>query len=757
MVGGMVSAAAAISPLIIASVMLLAAAGRGRATLLRCMLCILALAAGWCLEVDGRPSLAMSAPASPTSMHFEGRLFSLPERDSAGKYSLRLRGEGLNVLLKVASSPASAERNLERLRTGDRVRVWCRISRPRGYANPGSRDPAGWLRTRGVDAVGRVKSARLVELLSPGAAGPRRWLDDAKQCARDRLDRSFGVDGAVRSLMGAMLLGDREGIAPGDGRKLRYAGMIHLVAISGLHAGLLAMLLFGGLRRARLSPWLLFALALLLLPAFGVAVGSRPPVLRAAAAAILILLGRSCGRDGDPFNSMALVACSFLICDPGLLRDAGFQLTFMATAGILLLAPPIAVRLPLPRPLALATSLSTAAYLGCAPLLAQQFGWLAPVALLTNLASAPLCAAIIISGYGSILFCGMAPLHEALAALGGLSVSLLLQIAGGAGGLPGAGWRVPAPGLYLSLIYYLLLGAVVAQRRLRMPLIVAFLMLLVWLHIGRPPGGQGRVRAAVLDVGQGQSVVIQSAEGKSVVIDAAGAPSPRFDPGERIILPYLSRSNIRRVELLAISHGDIDHAGGAAALLRELEVGRLWLAPGFHHDPLQLDLAEAARMRGAAVELAERGKVASGSGLRIEVLGPGRGDDWLEGNDASLILRVGERPCRLLLPGDLEGAGERALAAAQVDLSSEALIVAHHGSSGGSSSEFISRVRPLHAIASCGFENRFNHPRPEVIRRFEEQGALFWRTDRDGMLLLEAGRSGWQVRPTRRRERTAPE
>jgi len=757
MVGGMVSAAAGISPLIIGSLMLLAAVTRGRATLLRCTFCILALAGGWYLKMDARPPLVVSAPASPTAMHFEGSLLSLPERDSAGRYSLRLRGEELSVLFKVAASPAGAERILERLRTGDSVRVWCRLSRPRGYANPGSGDPASWLRTRGLHAVGSVKSARLVELLAPGAEGARRWLDDAKQRARDRLDRSFGVSGAVRALMGAMLLGDRDGISPGHGRTLRYAGMIHLVAISGLHAGLLAMLLFGGLRRARLSPWLLFVLALLLLPAFGVAVGSRPPVLRAAAAAILILLGRSCGRDGDPFNSMALVACAFLICDPELLRDAGFQLTFMATAGILLLAAPIASRLPLPRPLALATSLSAAAYLGCAPLLAQHFGWLAPVALLTNLASAPLCAAIIISGYGSILVSGLEPLHEATATLGSLSVSILLQIAGVAGGLPGAGWRVPQPGLYLSLLYYLLLGAAVAQRRFRRPLIFAFLALLVWLHIGPPPGGEGRVRAAVLDVGQGQSVVIQSAEGKSVIIDAAGAHNPRFDPGERIILPYLSRSNIRRIELLAISHGDIDHAGGAFALLREIEVGKLWLAPGYHHDPLQFDLAEAARMRGAAVELAERGRRESASGLRIEVLGPGRGDAALEGNDASLVLRIGEAPCRLLLPGDLEGAGEKALVAAGMDIESEALIVPHHGSSGGSSADFISRVRPLHAIASCGFANRFNHPSPEVIRRFEDHGTMLWRTDRDGMLLLEAGRTGWRVRPTRDRRRMAAE
>jgi competence protein ComEC len=111
----------------------------------------------------------------------------------------------------------------------------------------------------------------------------------------------------------------------------------------------------------------------------------------------------------------------------------------------------------------------------------------------------------------------------------------------------------------------------------------------------------------------------------------------------------------------------------------------------------------------------------------------------------------------LLIPGDLEQAGERALLAGGGDPEAEALIVAHHGSSGGSGALFLSRVGPRHAVISCGFNNRYGHPRPDVLRRLDESGATVYRTDLDGMVLLEAGREGWKPVPTLDRRRTAAE
>jgi competence protein ComEC len=485
-------------------------------------------------------------------------------------------------------------------------------------------------------------------------------------------------------------------------------------------------------------------------------VGGRPPVLRAVVASILILLGRWSGRGGEAVNSLLLIATAFLISAPRLLLDVGFQLTFVATAGIVLMSSPLASRLPLPAPLAFPISLSAAAYIGCAPLIAHHFGWLATVSLLTNLAAAPLCAAIILCGYATLLVGWLPPLHDAAALLGEISIKALLRLADCAGSLPFAGWRVPPPGMAFSLAYYLLLGSIALRRAGRL-LAALFILLLVWLHLGNPPVADGKSRAALLDVGQGQSLALRGPDGRVALVDAGGFAASRFDPGERLVLPFLSTWSCRRLEFLAISHGDFDHAGGAFSVIRELELGELWLPPGYHRDPLMRELADEARARGSSLLLAERGDSLDRLQLRIEVLAPGRKDEALRGNDRSLVLLIGRPPCRLLVPGDLERDGEESLITSGAEMEAEALVVSHHGASGGSGAQFLSRVRPHLALVSCGFGNRYGHPDREVRRRIAERGVPLRRTDRDGMLLLEAGAGGWNLSCARGRRRREPE
>jgi competence protein ComEC len=561
--------------------------------------------------------------------------------------------------------------------------------------------------------------------------------------------------------MGAMLLGDRAALPPDLNRTLRCAGLIHLVAISGLHVGVIAMVVFGMLRRSRIPQWTLFAAALLLLPAFGVAVGARPPIVRAVGSALIVLFGRWNGREGDSLNSLALLAWLLVALDPGALGAPGLQLTFLATAGILRLSAPLAALLPLPRLAAMGIAVSASAYIAGAPVVASHFGWLAPIAILVNLAAAPICALILGSGYATIILHGVPFLHDGAALLGGLSVSCLMHIAAAASELELSGWRVGPPGLTVTVCYYALLVAIPAWRGSglfrRGLLAVGFVTALVWVHIGPPPQRAGRMAAAVLDVGQSQAVVVRGPGDAVVMVDASGGPNPRFDPGERVVLPFLSGWGIRRIDIQIISHGHLDHAAGAFALLREIEVGELWLGPGFHRDEIQAGLAEEARRRGGAIVMAQAGAVAVRGGLRLEVLGPETEDDELSSNDRSVVVRIGQAPTRIMIPGDLEAEGERALVLSGRVLEAEAMVVPHHGASGSSSTGFLRSVNPRHAVVSCGFANRFGHPRREVVRRIEGLGARLWRTDRDGMVLLTAGEHGWEVSATRRGRRAAPE
>jgi competence protein ComEC len=698
-------------------------------------------------------------------LHLRGEVLRVAERGEGGARQLRVRaragqraesgGRWLTVRLHVQPSPREPSERLDALRRGDRLRIWCRIRRPRAFGNPGAVEPDRILRAAGLDATGSVKSARLVELIerSPRQGIP---LDRIKQVARGRLDRIAAGRREIRTVLGAMLLGDRAALAPATVRRLRVSGLVHLLAISGLHVGLMVLVVLELLRRCGRRALLLAPLAGVAFCFFAVFVGGRPSVLRAVLAALALMLGRCLGREGDAFNTLTLAAALFVLVRPGTLWDVGFQLSFLATGGILLWSPALAARLPLPRLLAGGVAVSGSAYLAAAPVLAGSFGGLAPVGVGLNLVSLPLCAVILASGYGAILTLDAPWVGDALAWCCRSAVDALLALGSRAAAAEWTYLGVGPPSPALVFLYYTmaLLSSVpspapeTALRRqsIRRLGLLGFALTVAWLHLGPPPPPAGRSAEAVLiDVGQGQAVALRGTSGAVSLIDAAGSSNPRFDPGERIVLPVLRRWGVRRVEALVVTHGDVDHAGGALSLLRELEVGELWLGAGWHRDSRLARLAATALVRGAALRGVERGHRAMLAGFPLRVLAPSREQLNWSSNDRSLVLLAGVAPARLMIPGDLEQRGEQALVTSNSCLRAEALVLPHHGSRSGSGAALLNRVAPRIAAVSCGAGNRFGHPHPEVRQRLKSRGLPLWRTDKHGMIRLRTGTEGFSV------------
>lgn len=695
---------------------------------------------------------ALFGTARVAELELEGRVVRIPERGDGGDWFLLVHGRphgwsqprAVRVSLRVTAGSPGQAALLREIGTGDRVRVWCRLWWPRRFANRAPRERGDLLRARGLDAVGSVKSGALVERLERAEAGPGRWIDAAKRSARRRLDRAAGPEGDRRALLGAVLLGDRGRLSDSVLHRLRRAGLAHLVAISGLHLGVLVLFTLALLRRGRLAPWALLGVAVVLLPAFGIGVGARPSVVRAVLATLAVLVGRSLGREGDPLNTLALLAGAFVAVEPAIIADAGYQLTFLATAGIL------AGRRALG-----GLAISLAAYLATAPRVAWFFGRLAPAAVLTNLPALPLCGCLLVAGYGAILFHEVPLLGALCARASTLSVSAILFVAEVGGSFTLSAFRTAAPSPTGTAVYYGLLLACAryrpgsggaAWRRARARLLAGgFALAAIWIHLGPPPRALAGWEAEVLDVGQGLSVLLAGPGTGLVLVDAAGSRSPRFDPGERIVLPEISWRGYRRVDALVLSHEHEDHAGGALAFLREIEVGEIWLGPGWQRSPLLEEIAAQGRRRGAALVLAERGLRREPAGIPLRVSAPRRRLRGLGANDRSLVVLAGERPCRLLLPGDIEAEGERVVLGTDGPLRAEAIVMPHHGGRDGSSRPLLARVRPVHAVASAGRENRFRHPHAETLRRFEGIGAVVWRTDLHGAVRLRATPSGWEV------------
>lgn len=739
----------------------------------RILLSLAALALGAGLEAADAEAArrriegVLPVDGSAVELRLKGMLLAAPESDSTGERWLLLRcraedhgaGASMTVSLRVHPSSEPASLQLDALRAGDEIRAWARLKRPRAPGNGQGVDPALALRGRGLDAVGSVKSARLVERLAPGRPSLRGLADRLKRLGRARLDRALGRQGQTRALAGAMLLGDRAALGPELQRCLRETGLIHLVAISGLNVALVLWLLFGLAQRALRVRWLLLVSSVPFLTLFALVVGPRSSVLRAVLAAFAVLLGRCLGREGDALNSLAWLAAVLVASAPAIVREPGYQLTFAATAG-LLLARSLTAELPLRSALArTGLALSLAAYVTTAPILAWHFGWLAPVGVLVNLVAVPLCAACLLSGYLTILTATVPWCCGLWAWCCARSLDGLIAAASCAARWEPGAFRVPQPSLGVVALYYGLLAMAfwpAAGRRPRAAGAVCFCLALLWLHMGGPPAaGSGQLEVAALDVGQGQALALRGPRGGLLLVDAGGSADPRFDIGERVVAPFLARWRARRLEAVIVTHDHVDHAGGAFAVLREFEVGELWLGPGSSHSPRLAELAALARRQGSSVVLAAAGNETDRGGIPLRVLAPGRNDTGLEGNDRSIVLLAGSEPARILMPGDLEQAGERALVDSGLPLRAEALVVAHHGSGSGSSQAFIGRVRPTWALLSVGFLNPFGHPRPEVLQRIRDSRATLLRTDLHGLIHLRAARDGWEVQALGRARSTA--
>jgi competence protein ComEC len=736
---------------------------------------LLGAAIGWHASLRHEARISwLPADGRYVAREIWGRVVDAPLPDLRGDRLLTLAGGPLgdraavaNIRLRVRTGTHRAwVETLDALRRGDLIRTYARVGVPRRGDSAIGDEAWRALRARGIDATGSVKSAGLVERLDAGGASPGRILEGARIHLRGRLQDSFPEAEPTRGLVAAMLLGECSEVRPETYRLLRDAGLVHIVSISGLHVGFLILLVLAVLRRTPAPIAISAAAAAAGLGAFGFMVGARAPVLRAVGCAALVLLGRVVSRGGNAVNSAAVVAAVLVAARPSLLADIGFQLTFLAVFGILLLAVPIAGMVPFHRSLGTSVGVSAGAYLSTLCAVAWHFGTVAPIALLSNLFAAPLCAWILSAGGATLVLAGV-PVAGTLAAdAARLGIDLLLRVAEAAAALPGASFRVAAPAGWLAAIFALLLGlsarlssersvAKLGRAPLRFTALAA-MVLLARIHLGPWPDADDRTRElVVVDVGQGQSVIVRGSGGGCVLVDAGGTADGQFDTGERIVAPWLAQTGCRRLAAVVVTHDHDDHAGGAAAILREFEVDELWYPVATHRHPRTRALIDLARARGVATIAVARGFAARRAGIALEILHPTRHDRDLGVNDRSIVTRVTTDAGRVLIAGDLGAAGEDRLLAAGIDPDSGILVVGHHGADGASTREFLERVRPRTAVISVGAWNRFGHPSERVLVRLSAIGARTYRTDRDGSIRLRATRRGWEVRTSRVSRRSA--
>lgn len=647
------------------------------------------------------------------------------------------------------------------LRAGDRVRLEGRLEPPPRQRNPAQMDYGAYLRRRGVYATLRVEDELGVQLLAPSPRPLDRLAAAVQRHVRTVVGRKVPTPEA-RAVLLALLLADRSQIDAPSLDAFRQTGLMHLLAVSGLHIGLVGGMLYVllkpvlgrlGLRRQSVE-WTRAVVTLAVLGLYVLVTGGSVSVQRAFVMAALVIVGRAGERPSDTLNALGAAALLLLALRPPALYDVGFQLSFAAVVALVTLVPLFLASVPervLQRPLGtfVAGSLaaSVAATLGTAPVLLAHFGALPLGGLLLNLTAIPLTMLALGSAIGLALVGGWFPLLAdgfALLATAGAE-GLLWTSRVGASGL---GWATVSGYLEGAFAFvtaaFLLLALALWRRpqaRHRLTLAAgAVFAVSLWTGAAR---GEGRATLDVLflDVGQGDATLLRLPNGRVVLVDA-GLRSPYVDEGRRTIVPHLERSGIDRLEALVLTHPDADHVGGALAVLEHVAVERIVHNGQDGASDLWQRVLHTADSLGVPVEAVAAGDtLAADPSVRLRVLGPSPALAASGApNDASVILLVEHGQTRWLLTGDAEAAGEAALVARYPGLlRADVVKVGHHGSSTSSSPALVDAAEtPDVAVVSVARRNRFGLPDPEPLARWRQAGAQVLQTSAEGAIWLRS-------------------
>ena len=581
----------------------------------------------------------------------------------------------------------------------------------------------------------------------------------------------------VAAVGAALLTAERSAVDPDVSRRFADAGLAHLLAISGLHVGLLGGGLLWLLARVPSLAPRRYAGASTLVVAYVLVLGAPHAAVRAA----VVFTGWCAARArGSPLRVTELVGAAAIVgvlLDPLAPVSAGWQLSFAGFGG-LLVGGGLARRATEGRRIfrgaaarrrrkaVVVLVASAGAFLATAPFAAAHFGRAAPIAVIANGLGVPLVASALPALVAAILLPGA--LGELAGAGAGAVLRLLFGLVELLGRVPGGHGAVapPGPGGWLgaALLFAAAVAAASGARAAKVAPLVAAALVAPWLA-GTLAAAQGRGITLVcqLDVGQGDAAVVRTRGGRWIVLDAGPAGYGR-DAGLAVVVPFLRDRGAARVELLALSHPHLDHVGGAESLLRELPVARL-LDPGnvVASDPYArvLDLAAEEGVRWFPAEPGTKIRVDE---LELLVLGPtpagGAASDadaarppWRrpprDPNEASLALRLRVGAFTYLNTGDAEAAQEYALLERWPPDSLRATLLkaGHHGSHTSSTPAWLAATRPRAVVVSAGRSNRYDHPHPEALERIRTlELDTLWRTDRDGRLCVEVdGEGRWRL------------
>ncbi len=664
--------------------------------------------------------------------------------------------------------------SLPELGPGDRVAFTGKIRKTRNFHNPGGFDYERFMAFQGILASSHTASKNLAILHRGKTSGFARRIETVRKKISEKIDRA-DIDRSSAAVLKALVIGDRSGIDESLRDAFNRAGMGHLLAISGLHVGIVAsffFLIFTRLlafsRTVLDRAWVSKGAALLCLApviVYGFVAGMSPSTQRAVLMVTVFLSAFLIERENDPANTLAVAAMVILIADPPALFGVSFQLSFCAVAAILFgfsrfsnLLRGQDGKTSIAKKLACFFMTSLFAILGTLPLAMYYFNQVSLIGPAANFVLVPLVGFVAVPA--GLVSAFVLPFGEVVSTLGfqlaGNVLSFAIRILHFLANFSFAAMKAPTPSFPEIVLYYLfciwfLFG--LKRKHAAFPALALCVFgaadVAYWTH---SRFFQDDLSITIVDVGQGSAAIVEFPEGRTALIDGGGFyDNDIFDVGQRIVAPLLWRKKIMTVDFLFLTHPNSDHLNGLLYIAKHFKVQRIMT----NNEPADTrGYKELLEIVG--VEKIDMPRFSEVLGeydfgdARLKVLYPppdfmekAKTDSWRDENSNSLVIRVEKGDFSCLFTGDITSESEAELVTMYGKaLKSDVLIAPHHGSATSNSMPFIKAVYPDAVVISAGWRNRFHHPAPDVVKRYEKIGAKIYRTDLNGAVRFRSdGRS----------------
>lgn len=626
----------------------------------------------------------------------------------------------------------------EQIRIGMFLRVCGKLEEIPGPRNPGEFDSKQYYACRKI--YYQMKEGEVCDK-SIGYSYFGQFLQEIRQKAETILDEAAG---AYAGIFQAMILGERGNLDAETKMQYQMAGIMHILAISGLHISFVGMGFFRLLKKAGAGNGVAGAVSAFLIYAYGIVTGGSVSAMRAVGMFLVLVGAGIAGRSYDLLSAMALSAIVLLLDAPAYLYNVSFLLSFGAVIGIGALTPEICSLLNLKKRTAKSLAGSVIVWLITLPIALHAYGEVSLAGVILNLLVLPTSGIVLASGIFALpvgIF--VIEIAKRVVFPGKCVLFLYEKLCEVVGWIPHSTWIAGSPQLWQCAVYYVMLGVAFAGvkwgKKAASVALVIFAVVFLGYH------SRNGLTITCLDIGQGDCCVLKMPGGENFLID--GGSSNKKNTAVYQILPYLKNQGIAILDGIFVSHTDQDHISGIEELLelcaQKLTTVRVknlilpdWDTTGGEYEKLKM----LAEQTGIRVQTVREGNLLKAKEAQIEILAPENGADGSDTNEDGMVMKVHFGKFRGLFTGDIGAETEKKLLDSMEDV--DFLKVAHHGSKYSTCQGFLDVVSPEIAVISCSAKNTYGHPSADTIKKLEDCGAQVEYTMKNGAITVRTDGEG---------------